>query len=257
MRKKIIIMTSLSLLVMYYCIQKAAIEPLVTYKEAAFDESHKPTILWDIHDVILQKDIRAQLQALWNFSKKKELLTHISLAMSKEMLGKLFGSGRSEATAEVFMVIAARHHNNALAELIATLANTQRIIPETAAIIRELHERGYSQHIGSNIGTKTFENLLTRPYAQSIFNAEIFDLDASQLVVYDPDNLGATIQKPNLFFYDNYLRKNNLDAQDVVFIDDKTKNVRAAQESGMYALQFKDPDILRKDLWLLLGIKAR
>ena len=70
------------------------------------------------------------------------------------MLGRLFGSGGSEATAEVFMAIAARHQNDALAELIATLANTQRIIPETAAIIQELHRRGYRQHIGYEYGNQ-------------------------------------------------------------------------------------------------------
>ena len=71
MRKKIMIIMSVSLLALYYCGQKAAHEPLIEHKEAVFDESHKPIILWDIHDVILKKDIRAQLQMLWNFDKKE------------------------------------------------------------------------------------------------------------------------------------------------------------------------------------------
>ena len=102
------------------------------------------------------------------------------------------------------------------------------------------------------MGTKTFENLLKRPYAQLIFNSEIFDLDASLLVTYDPDDASVTIQKQDLLFYDNYLRKNGLDAQDVVFIDDKAKNVRAAQEYNMYALQFKNGRQLQSSLWTLL-----
>ncbi|MCX5925412.1 MAG: HAD-IA family hydrolase [Candidatus Dependentiae bacterium] len=251
--KKIVLVLLLSF-AFYYCMQKMTVQPLKTYTQAHFDTTRKPIVLWDIHHVILQKDYRALAHILWCCDTKKKIVRNSSWAMVKDMLVGLYDMCLGGSTAEVFATIARTYGNKDFADLVTQLANSQSLIPETALLIHDLHAQGYRQHIGSNIGATIFENLLTKPQVQTIFNANIFELNASQLVTYYPDGIHATIKKPQHAFYYAYLEKNNLTAQQVVFIDDKYENVLAAQQCGMYALQFKNASQLRADLRILLGL---
>lgn len=250
--KKIVLVCLVSF-ALYYCIHKVTVQPLKTYTHAHFDVNHKPIILWDIHHVILQKDYAALARVLWYCDTKREIVSNSSWAMAKDMLAGLYDMCLGGSTAEVFATIARKYGNRDLADLVTQLANSQSLDSETALLIQDLHAQGYRQHIGSNIGATIFENLLTKPQMQTIFNARIFELNASQLVVYNVDNPVATIKKPQHTFYYAYLDKNNLRAQQIVFIDDKYENILAAQQCGMYALQFKNAFQLRADLSVLLG----
>lgn len=241
----------------YYSTQIAADIPLKIYDQTPFDSTHKPVILWDIHNVILQKNKKEQLSLLWNFDQKGEVIRKCSFDMAKEMIKAVYRVLTTGASAELFATIAEKHDNTAFAHLITKLANTQEFIPDTVSIIQDLHSRGYRQHIASNIGTKTFEALLQNPTMQTIFNNQIFELSASQIVTYDPTNPAATIEKPNPAFFLAYLRKNNLNPEHVVFIDDNALNVHAAQECQLYALRFINPPQLRTELWPLLGLTKR
>lgn len=252
-RKLLFVTLSISV-IGYVSTQIAADIPLKTYDYTPFDNVHKPVILWDIHHVILQKNKKEIASSLWHFDQKAEVLRKCSFDMAKDMIKGVYHALTTGASAELFAAIAERHNNHILAHLITTLANTQEFIPGTVSIIQNLHNLGYRQHIGSNVGTKTFEALLRNPTMQTVFNNQLFELDASQTVTYDPSNPAATIEKPNPAFFIAYLQKNNLQPENVVFIDDNAQNVRAAQECNVYALKFINAPQLRAELWSLLGL---
>ncbi|GKZ56574.1 hypothetical protein AnigIFM49718_001841 [Aspergillus niger] len=69
--------------------------------------------------------------------------------------------------------------------------------------------------------------------------------------VYISGELG--MRKPELDFYQYVLRDIDLAAEQVVLIDDKCRNVRAAEACGMHGVVFHDYDALRRDLEVLLG----
>jgi FMN phosphatase YigB (HAD superfamily) len=251
-----LVCAALSYLGLQKC-KKQKVRPLLqTYAQAHFDATaaQKPVILWDIHGVILQGSHGRVLQGWWQCDKKREILGNSSLSMSKDIIAGLWRVMTTGATGDEFRAIARAHNNHALASLIVDIANDQSIVPDVASLIMDLNRHGYRQHIGSNIGESIFADLCTRPVMQSTFNNSIFDFEASQVVTYDASNPGSVLKKPDLAFYRTYLAKNNLAADQVIFIDDNYQNVIAAQQVGMYALYFKNAHQLRTDLEQLLGL---
>lgn len=62
------------------------------------------------------------------------------------------------------------------------------------------------------------------------------------------------IKKPNLNFYKILLHDSNLKPEECIFIDDKEKNIKAAEELGIKGILFKNTEQLIEDL-KELGIK--
>ncbi|XP_059317503.1 flavin mononucleotide hydrolase 1, chloroplatic isoform X1 [Lycium ferocissimum] len=58
-------------------------------------------------------------------------------------------------------------------------------------------------------------------------------------------------RKPDPDFYLEVVKHLNVEASNCIFVDDRMKNVEAAIELGLKGLQFKNADLLRKDLSLL------
>jgi FMN phosphatase YigB (HAD superfamily) len=256
MSKKILIIVVLVLTIVgaRFYLKKMRARSLVIYSRPAFDIKNKPVILWDIHDVILHKNKAALFSYIWQLDTKKEILACSSWPMARDMLWAFYYMFKTGSTGEEFVGIAQKYGNTPLAQAIISIANNcQELIPDTAAVIQELHAQGYRQHIGSNIGAQIFQDLLERSLFSDIFNNTIFELLASQVVSYNPDFPEATIKKPQAQFYREYLAKNNLAPEQVILIDDKIENVLSAQRVGMYGLVFRDAAQLKKDLWLLLG----
>lgn len=61
-------------------------------------------------------------------------------------------------------------------------------------------------------------------------------------------------RKPEADFYSEVEKRLGVDPANCVFVDDRLKNVDAAIEAGFSGLQFKNAEILRKELSSLLGI---
>ena len=135
-----------------------------------------------------------------------------------------------------------------LEQLIIQLVNAQQPIAGMKEIVDELHAAGYEQHIGSNIGKTPFLALIDTqkfPHLAPIF--EHMNIEKSLVV---SDEHGNFVEKPDPQFFKIYLKKNNLDpkAQQIIFIDDNTKNVKAAQEVGIDGILFENPEQLREEL---------
>lgn len=55
--------------------------------------------------------------------------------------------------------------------------------------------------------------------------------------------------KPDQKLYHLLIERYNLKAENTIFIDDNLKNVKAAEELGMIAIHFQNPDQLETELW--------
>ncbi len=242
------------ILITYRYINRIVIRPLKVYKQPCFDVEHKPIILWDLHHVILQKDIPKIFHLIWSYNKKTELLSAFSFAMVKDICLACYYMLFSGFSAEILVVIAQKNHHQLLADLIIEISNTQYIDTDVALLIKELHKKGYRQRIFSNIGTTIFNDLLRKPDMNNFFNTGIFDLEKSQVFCYNYTNFTSIVRKPHDSFYQKYKKDVSQDLSSFVFIDDKYKNIYAAQQNGMYALQFHTIVRLQKELSFLLGI---
>jgi FMN phosphatase YigB (HAD superfamily) len=246
-----ILLTASTVIVIKYIIPPTPIE---RYTHAAFDEKNKPIILWDIHGVITKKDFPQIFNVVLFFEHKWKILRNLSFGLCIDYIPATFNALIHGSTGEAFLVIAHKHGNDALAELVAQVANAQKFIPGTADIVKELHSLGYTNQIGSNIGEHTFADFIRKPDMAPLFNETYFDFKHSQIVRYEYDNPETAVEKPDAAFFEVYLHKNKVPANQIVFIDDQRENIAAAQHVGMYALLFTEAAQLRKDLWLLLGM---
>lgn len=233
----------------YTCLILIATYLLISYtKKTPF--LHKPVqnkekiiILWDLHEVVFQRSIIDWAKEIVTFNGKWQAIKKTSWPMSKLFL-KYFlyvlGIQKGDISSEELIVLAKKQNNNELVQLIVTVGSRYTPIDGTVNIIKELDRNGYQQHVCSNIGRTIYNHFHT-------IYPEIFKY-FTHVTLVEPKHNEPLIKKPNSQFFTNYLKINNLSAQDIVFIDDKQHNVDAAQQVGMIAIRFTDAEQLRKDL---------
>ncbi|MDP3889186.1 MAG: hypothetical protein Q8Q25_01430 [bacterium] len=207
-------------------------------------------ILWDIHHVILKKTPTTILKRILLYPEKRHMLWNTEGGLVTDFYNLFW---QKEKTSEAFIESAHNHGNHKLANMIIDIANTQEPIQGTVAIIKELKEKGYRNHIGSNIGPSVFTDLQKRK--PHIFNNDLFELDKSQIASYKNNGILA---KPDVMFFKQYFKKNDIDPRTtrIIFIDDKYENIHAAQSVGLIGVHFKNPKQLRHDL-IRLGINLK
>lgn len=211
-----------------------------------FSLSAKPIILWDIHGVLIEPQDR--VIALFKFPHLKQAVTRFSWPFFKDLTRLLYDNASQELTSEEYVYLALKHANPYLAELTVQIANSQKPIPGMKELVNELHDLGYEQHIGSNIGFISFHRLLNpKKYPQ--IAPLLRHMNISRSVVVDNDN-GTFIKKPDPHFFKKYLNKNRIDLQktSIIFIDDKPKNIYVARRLGLDGIRFKNPRQLRTEL---------
>jgi len=224
------------------------IEPL-TPKNTAF--------LWDFHDVIVKRNLKKTVSRVWNSKNKFQILKNTNLKLYGKLLGMAGKSITSSACSEELIQLVKASNNPLLEELIYQVANIQEPIPGTVALIEELHRNGYKHYIGSNIGASIFDQIINPiKYPQFVSLFFNFDLSHPQTVYFDLAHPEKSIKKPDIRFYKQFLRKNTIDLKttNIIFIDDRLKNVVAAQKAGMIGIHFLSPEQLRTDLELLLNV---
>jgi hypothetical protein len=209
---------------------------------------HNTIFLWDLHDVILERDLPSMIRLVWKYPHTWEILKRINstlllgtLKLSMLSLLKLEGLGTE------FVALTEQAHNPFMGDLFIKIVNTQKPNKGTVELIKELHDLGYAHHIGSNIDETIFKELTNpqkNPQFESLFS--LFDLQKSQVVKYGSN----IIKKPNIKYYSEYLTKNNIDPTKthVIFIDDMKANVEAAQKAGMIGIRFISPAQVRRGL---------
>ncbi len=200
--------------------------------------------LWDLHDVILEKSLWSWLMICLRFKRKKELMRKLDKNTLKIMFTFLLERLRltkKQMVSEELLKAAERAENDALVELTIKACSSYAPIKNTVALMHELSDLGYIHHLGSNIG-KTVLDDCTEKFST------IFTLFEGATIPFECTRSAKIIKKPNLEFFHTHAAKYNLQPHQIIFIDDKIANVRAAQAAGMHAFHFKNPRDLRKQL---------
>ncbi len=217
------------------------------------DTASKNTIfLWDLHEVILKKDTAAIAKISCKNIFSTKIIRKLQRPLVRDFFTLINNQARGiETSAEEFIWIADQYNHPALAQMIRDLQNSQQLNPGILPIVKHLHSRGYTHHVGSNIGESCFNQLANKeryPHFSELFS--YFDLTAPQVVSFNSNNPAMVIKKPHPSFFTQYLTKNGIDLTTtrVIFIDDKLANITAAQQVGLTAIHFKNPKQLRRTL---------
>ena len=206
--------------------------------------------LWDLHDVLLQKSSKKIIQIMWQYEHKRKLFSQLSFGLLKKIMSTCWRQIRSGGNGEEFILVAQEYNNPYLAELIIRAVNAQYPIQGSVEILQMLHDAGYTNYIGSNIGASAFKeisNPTKYPYLADLFS--LFDLKHPQVVHYHA-NYADTIKKPDPRFFLSFLEHNKIDIHKttVIFIDDNYANIQAAKKLGFTAIRFKNATQLKNDL---------
>jgi HAD superfamily hydrolase (TIGR01509 family) len=116
--------------------------------------------------------------------------------------------------------------------------NAQKPIAKTIDLIKKLKEQGFRLYLLSNIGKKTFEQFYQKyPDIFSDFDGFYFS---------SPEN--GYRKKPDPVMFEQFLKQFDLQADNVIFVDDLSQNIAAAKSLGIKGIQFTSPLQLRMDL---------
>ena len=216
---------------------------LSTLSIAITPEKKDVIFLWDLHHVLLKP--KGKIRALKNYPHKKDALRNANLR--RKFLKYSLISRFKEVSSEKFLELGDRYNNPYFKEMILVASLAQEPMEKTVDILRELKENGYTHHVGSNMGITTFNTITdAQKYPQFAHIFKNFDLDKSQVVTRETDQF----KKPNPKYFEQYLEKNKLDPNTtrIIFIDDRRKNIKAANSVGLEGVRFKNAAQLRRDL---------
>jgi len=122
-----------------------------------------------------------------------------------------------------------------VARLIQLTAESLRPIEGTIQLLEDLSRAKITLCLLSNMPVSTYE-ILTRRYA---FFSHFEHLVISGAIL---------LLKPEPAIYKHLVEKTGIVPSESVFIDDLTRNVIAARECGLHAIQFISPEACRKEL---------
>jgi 2-haloacid dehalogenase len=134
----------------------------------------------------------------------------------------------------------------------------ERQFPQHAENIRAYYDR-WEEMLGGPIdGTvEVFKELKAtgkyKSYALTNWSAETFPIAQQKydfLNWFDGIVVSGTekMRKPNPLFYQLILERYQLQADEVLFIDDNLRNVQAARKLGIESVHFESPEELRAEL---------
>jgi len=218
-------------------------------KKSAGEISAINTIfLWDFHDVIVKRDMKKTLGTVWHSNNKFKIIRKTSPKLFWKMIGVMV---KSKTSSEELIQLVKKNKNPYLEKLIYKAACVQKPIRGTVAIIDMLSKNGYQHYIGSNIAESIFKQISNpKKYPKFAPIFAKFNLEKPQTVTFNPARPKRTLEKPDVRFFYEFLRKNKIDlaTTNVVFIDDNIKNVISAQKAGLIGIHFINPKQLEVDL---------
>jgi len=191
----------------------------------------------DLHGVLFRHDYKKMVATAF---KSKQKLTLIRALLSPSLWKDIIKLIRKGAVAEEFLVGLAETHQRLkpFVQLGITIANQQRPNESLIQLLKQLKKQGYELYLFSNIGSIIFDDL--RKKFPTIFN-----MFKSFTV---PEKSTGYIRKPNSNAFRKYLETNNLTKKKIILIDDKNRNVQAAQQQGIHAILFRSVDQLEQEL---------
>ena len=119
--------------------------------------------------------------------------------------------------------------------LLRATAESLRPIEGTIRLLEELDAAGVHLYLLSNMPVSTYEILLPRYRFFELFRHHVIS--------------GALLLlKPEPAIYRHLVEATGIVPAESVFIDDLPRNVTAARESGLHAIQFTSPEACRSEL---------
>ena len=104
-------------------------------------------------------------------------------------------------------------------------------MPETVAYIRELKEKGYQLYVLSNCRHDTFAQ-------ETEQHPELFSLFSGAYLPCPENNFGCKPQSAFYQLFKAYLAQQGHADKQIVFIDDKLKNITSAVPHGISGIHF-------------------
>ncbi|MFH1400401.1 MAG: HAD-IA family hydrolase [Nanoarchaeota archaeon] len=105
----------------------------------------------------------------------------------------------------------------------------------TVALIKEIRASGLKTGYISNSPEDRARYLEQKYRFSELFDHGIFSFEAKA-------------RKPDVKIFEAFIRKSNLNANEIVYIDDKEENITPARTCGMTTLLFLTTELLREDL---------
>ncbi len=197
-------------------------------------------ITFDLHGVLFQTNYPKIFKIFLRSPHKYRIMLHM---LNPKLLFDILRLRLKEAVAEEYVVYLINKYPYLMRykSLIIKIGNAQKPITETIDIIKQLKSQGYTLHILSNIGEYFFADL-KRDFP------DIFALfDDIKITTAAENYIGKPY--PQIFKY--YLKEYNGNNKQIIFIDDKQKNVTAATSLGMIGIRYTSPQQLYSELTTL------
>lgn len=198
------------------------------------DQKKPSIILWDVHEVLFTRNIFHWAYLFITYPKKWRALISLDfhiISLCFRYLLHVLHIKRAELSSEELIAYALQKKKYELAEIAIRIGCDYAPIPGIIPLIYKLHARGYTMHIASNLGAAVYQTFKTMyPELFSYFTVV-------QIAYWDGPRI---IKKPNPIFFEEYLKKNNLNPADILFIDDKQYNIDAAATVGIQGICFKN-----------------
>ncbi len=205
-------------------------------------------MLWDIHNVLAQKEGGAKLAKAADFFKTAPKWEVARALVNFSLLKDIFTLPKSaDASGEAYVTIFAKRNFPGLAAAVERVSNAYKPRAGMLELILKLNGKGITQRFASNIGPRLLENLNAK--FKKEYNNNMFDyIKPGKIVSYDGktgDQL-ATIGKPDPKFYKELNATYNNDQKELfVFVDDKLENAQGGIKENWVGVHFdlkaKDP----------------
>ncbi|MBY0109983.1 MAG: HAD-IA family hydrolase [Candidatus Babeliaceae bacterium] len=209
------------------------------------DKKHKNNqvvIAFDLHEVIFSFSYIKFFDSSYKFFEKNPYaLTLANPFAGYRILNTLYAT--SKTAENVYNRLTEKHYPWLAASKTEFLlvCNSYILDPEMKKLLDELESKGYRLAVCSNIGSQAFEHFKNEH--PDIFN--MFEI----IVTSHPER--NYMRKPAQEFFDHFkkdVQQAVPQAKYCVFIDDKKRNVQAAEKLGIHGVVFKNPKQLRKEL---------
>lgn len=203
---------------------------------------------FDFHDVVAKAHPNRVINGLFNWNMIPELnwnLPYDTAHFLYHFPWVAYGTAQlvyNKGTGEQYYDLFKRNGLERIALAVRTIANDLDVINGTIAIINELKDKGYQVDMASDIGTSFLHYLETQKKFTDILS--LFNNKKS----VDYINTANPAHKPNKQFFIEYQNAYNPARMNIIFIDDKQKNVDASETIGMIGIQFQNPEQLRNEL---------
>jgi FMN phosphatase YigB (HAD superfamily) len=187
------------------------------------------TILaFDLNGVVLNYDYPKLVRSLFSIQKVK-LLYYL---MRPSVLHRLYELLKNKTKCAEYYVeelskVSFGLENNI--DQLMEILNNQYLIQDSFSILEGLSKKNYELHIFSNIGPRSY----------AILNRKNPNLFAIFTKIKIADTSNPALSKPNPAAYKDYLKKaGGVEGKQIIFVDDKEKNLRIAEENGIRGLLF-------------------